>query len=115
METLGFEVPVVLRTLEELEATLTNNPFKNRNLLENEKLHVTFLSKIPTKEATEFLNSYKDETDEVKILSDNIYILCRNGYGNTKFSNTFLEKKMKVKGTTRNFTTLNKIIEMGKP
>lgn len=111
---LGFQVPVILRTLEELEAVAADNPFKNTELLENEKLHVTFLSETPSSEAAEFLTSFKDETDEAMLQGDNVIILCRKGYGSTKFSNTFLEKKLKVEGTTRNFTTLNKIIAMGR-
>lgn len=113
-EALSFEIPVILRTLEELESIIDNNPFKNISLSENEKLHVTFLSEVPSNEAKEFINLYKDEIDEVKLQENNIYILCRKGYGKTKFSNSFLEKKLKVRGTTRNFDTLNKIVEIGR-
>ena len=113
-DTLGFEVPVILKEIEELEAVIGDNPFRNRNLLENEKLHVTFLEREPSSEVADIFNDYKEDKDEIILHGENVYILCRNGYGKTKFSNSFLESKLKVKGTTRNFKTINKIVELGR-
>ena len=113
-ETLGFEVPVILKEIEELEAVICDNPFKNRTLLENEKLHVTFLEREPSSEVADILKDYKEDKDEIILQGENVYILCRNGYGKTKFSNSFLESKLKVNGTTRNFNTINKIVELGR-
>ena len=41
-----------------------------------------------------------------------IYVYCFNGYGNTKLENSFFEKKLKVAASTRNWRTVNKLIEM---
>lgn len=112
--SLGFEVPVILKTIDELEKVIGSNPFKSRNLLENEKLHVTFLSGVPLVEVSENLNSYKDEVDEILIQGNIVYLLCKHGYGKTRFSNNFLEKKLKVIATSRNLDTLKKIVQLGK-
>ncbi|MBV6450165.1 MAG: hypothetical protein MHPDNHAH_00886 [Anaerolineales bacterium] len=37
-----------------------------------------------------------------------------NAYGSGKLSNNYLEKKLGVAATTRNFNTLTKLIEMSK-
>lgn len=111
-EKFNFEVPVILRTLDDLKYAIEENPFKEIKLKENEKLHITFLNEPPKEEAEKSLILYKDEKDIVKFRGNNVYILCRDGYGKTKFSNSFLEKKLKVLATTRNFATLNKIISI---
>jgi len=113
-QTLEFEVPIILKEIEQLEAVICDNPFGNRNLLENEKLHVTFLESEPSSEVADILKDYKEDKDEIILQGENVYILCKNGYGKTKFTNSFLESKLKVKGTTRNFNTINKIVELGR-
>jgi uncharacterized protein (DUF1697 family) len=37
---------------------------------------------------------------------------CPNGYGNTKLSNTAIEKKLSVGATTRNWTTTKTLLAM---
>ena len=39
-------------------------------------------------------------------------MLIRGGYGNTKLSNAMVEKKLKVRGTTRNLETSEKLIAL---
>jgi uncharacterized protein (DUF1697 family) len=41
-----------------------------------------------------------------------VYLYCPNGYGRTKLTNTFWEKKLKVGATTRNWNTVNKLLEL---
>ena len=52
----GFDVQVIILTLKEIEYTLKNNPFIKRKK-ESERLYVTFLSNIPSKENLQKLNS----------------------------------------------------------
>ncbi len=39
-----------------------------------------------------------------------VYILVRDGYGKSRFSNNFVEKKLKVAATTRNLETTRMLI-----
>ncbi len=41
-----------------------------------------------------------------------VYLFCPNGYGNTKLTNTFFEKKLKLQATTRNWKTILELIKM---
>jgi uncharacterized protein (DUF1697 family) len=50
--------------------------------------------------------------DEIRIIDKNAYLLIRNGYGNTKLSNAFIEKKLRAVSTTRNIKTVKKLIEL---
>ena len=50
--------------------------------------------------------------EKFEITDKVIYFYCPIGYGNTKLTNTFFEKKLKVKATTRNFKTTFKLLEL---
>src|SRR5690349_15767045 len=43
----GFDVPVIIRTVEEMQHTISANPFLQQKNIDVEKLHVTFLAEIP--------------------------------------------------------------------
>src|SRR5690242_9735222 len=45
----GFEVPVIIRSVEEIKNTIATNPFLRESNINKEKLHVTFLEKLPDK------------------------------------------------------------------
>ncbi|WP_261132059.1 DUF1697 domain-containing protein [Bacillus sp. Marseille-Q3570] len=113
-EELGFEVPVLIKTLGEWEKAIEQNPYDVEMLDENEKLHVTFLAEEPTTSVVENLMMIESDVDEIRILGGTVYILCRNGYHKTLFSNAFIEKKLGVRATTRNWNSVLKIADMSK-
>jgi uncharacterized protein (DUF1697 family) len=50
--------------------------------------------------------------DEISLAGTEVYILARGGYGKSVFSNTLMEKKLKVRSTTRNLETTMKLLAM---
>ncbi|MCF6136534.1 DUF1697 domain-containing protein [Pseudalkalibacillus berkeleyi] len=113
-EALEFEVPVIVKTAEEWKTAIGANPFDVDLLKEDEKLHVSFLAEKPSTEAVEKLLSVESDIDDFQIEGKTAYIVCRKGYKKTVFSNTFIEKKLKVAATTRNWNSVMKIAEMSK-
>ena len=106
---LGYEVPVIIRSKQELKEIIEKNPFAS----EDEKmLYITFLKESPDKELLSELQGKNVNNDEIRIINKSVYLLIRNGYGNTKLSNTFIEKKLRVVSTTRNIKTVKKLIEL---
>ena len=76
-------------------------------------LYVSFLSGIPDDKAKEQLLLLQTDHEQFRFIDKEVYILLRKGtYGETKFSNTFLEKKLKLHATTRNWATVNKMLEL---
>jgi len=112
LEYYQFEVPVVIRTLETMQKLIAGNAFLQRKGLDEKQLHVTFLSEKPTAANLGKVNTFHYEPDEFFIIEDHIYILCPNGYGRTKLNNNFFESKLKVTATTRNWQTVNKLLEI---
>ena len=109
-----FEVPVIIRTLEEINSSIQVNPFLKRTSLLIEKLHITFLSEEPLKSDWDIIKGLDRSPDEFTRIGKEIYLYCPEGYGITKLSNSFFENKLKVKATTRNWNTVNKLRELAK-
>ncbi|MCM3337494.1 DUF1697 domain-containing protein [Paenibacillus sp. MER TA 81-3] len=108
---LGYEITVVVKTLSELEEVIQHNPFTENEASEG-KLYVSFLSKEPVAEDLTALLSVQNGVDEIRALEREVYILCRQGYGKSQFSNNFIEKKLRMPATTRNWQTVNKLANM---
>ncbi|MCB0731679.1 MAG: DUF1697 domain-containing protein [Ignavibacteriae bacterium] len=108
----NFTVPVQLLTQQKLESIIEQNPFAQKGNCDITKLHVTILNKIPDKKLIENLESIEFGKDEFIIEKDVIYLHIPESYGNTKLNNNFFENKLKVKATTRNWKTTNKLFEL---
>jgi uncharacterized protein (DUF1697 family) len=110
-DTFGFDVPVIVRTVDEMRHIVKHNPFLKNRGQETDTLHVTFLSGQP--ETTDGVPDGKLYAPDSFILSGKeVYLDCPNGYGNTKLNNTFFEKKLRVTATTRNWKTTCTLLEL---
>ncbi len=113
-EVFGFDVPTVVRTPTDLETMLENNPFGKRILEEKDHLYFTLLQTEPSPQNCQVLESKTSEIDEIRVLGQAVYVLCRKGYGESIFSNNFVEKILKISATTRNLATIQKMIHLSK-
>ena len=109
----GFEVPVIVRRVEEMKTVIKNNPFAKDPKNKTERMHVTFLSETPSKELVAATEKLDFSPDYFTIIGKEVYLYTPDGYGITKLSNNFFEKKLKVIATTRNWNTVNKLAELG--
>jgi len=112
--SLDLSVQVLIREAGRLDQIIAANPFPARPGIDAAKLHVTFLAASPSVEAFQFLGSTHDHADEFTPAGSEIYLFCPDGYGRTKFNNTFFEKKLGVTATTRNWNTVRALNELAK-
>lgn len=110
-EIFGFDVSVIVKTKNEFLRIIEDNPFKYED---TNKLHVTFLSDTPSKDPINEMSIVKDESEKFLVFGKEIYLFLPNGYGRTKLSNNFFEKRLKVSATTRNWKTVNKLLDIAK-
>ena len=110
----GITVNAIIRTEYELEMIIKQNPFIKVTGLDIEKLHVTFLSDEVNKKLIPALDVLKDKNERFSVHDKEVFLYCPNGYGRTKLNNTNLEKKLKTTGTTRNWNTTKKLLEIAK-
>lgn len=108
----GFDVPVLVLKLKTLEAIVANNPFAKDNSKDVAHLHVTFLADNPVDFDLDGVLQKKQAGEEIAITTNAVYLYCPNGYGKTKLHNSFLENRLKVKATTRNWKTTKELLKM---
>ncbi len=111
-KVFGFVVPVIVLTAIHLKHIIDNNPFLQDPHKDESFMHVTFLSARPNAYNKEIIESKKQKGEEIRFSDSAIYLYCPNGYGKTKLNNNFLETKLKVPATTRNWKTTNELYKM---
>lgn len=111
-EIFGFDVPVMVFEFDQFKQMLNQNPFVNDSEKEVNHLHVTFLSAIPETERVAKMDEFDYQNDRFQLIDKAVFLYCPNNYGNTKLSNNFLETKLKVKATTRNWKTSQELIRI---
>lgn len=108
---LGYAVPAIVRSLADIKSVIKSNPFDEPKAGEKVKLYVSFLSGIPAPGLNEALEAFSNESEQVKVINREVYLLSES-YGTSRFPNTFIEKKLGVQSTVRNWNTVNKILEL---
>jgi uncharacterized protein (DUF1697 family) len=108
-ETFGFSVPVLIRVADDFQRIIESHPFAQED---SARVLVTFLYEHPDQTKLDDLSTYKDKVDQFALGEQEIFLFCPGGYGKTKLSNTFFEKKLGVIATTRNWKTVNALYAM---
>jgi uncharacterized protein (DUF1697 family) len=109
-----FPVPVFLKTADELERVIRDNPFLKQVAIDDSKLHVTFLSAAAPPSAGKDLAALAEKPEQFHVHGQEIYLYCPNGYGRTRLSNTAIEKKLGLEATTRNWKTATTLLAMAR-
>jgi len=108
-----FHVPVEIRTKSEILKIIKNCPFGSINPIENgTKVLLTFLSSAPSKTNISKIQEYVKLPEKLMVVGKEVYLYCPNGYGKSKLSNNFIENKLGVDATTRNWKSLLKLYEL---
>lgn len=112
LQDFGYHVPCLVLHSDDLYVIVNQNPLLRDPLNKLSYFHVTFLSKAPEiKDLTPIMD--KKLPDEAAVLMGRtIYLYCPYGYGKTKLTNNFIEAKLKVSATTRNWKTLQALLQM---
>lgn len=111
IDKYGFEVSVFVKATKEFEAVNALYPFSEIYDLNPKKTFVTLLNETPSERNIRVLQSIDLLPDEYLIFDKVIFWYCVDSY-TSKLSNNFFENKLKVVGTTRNWTTMNKLAEI---
>ena len=109
----GFHVPVAIRTNHEIGNIIRLCPFGTVDLVEEgTKVLVTFLSSEPSEAKISAIQNYVVAPEDLVVRGREVYLYCPNGYGRSKLTTTFLERKLEVKATTRNWKSVHKLYEL---
>jgi uncharacterized protein (DUF1697 family) len=110
----GLEVAVGVRTSAQMTAALEGNPFVGRPSIDPKFLHATFLVRSSGKGSLEGVSMPFAKGEAALLLGDIVYVYCPSGYGNSKINNTFFERKLSERATTRNWQTVTALERMAR-
>lgn len=114
IQSYGFVVAAIMRTEEEWRSVLSSNPFLAQKEEEIDRLYVTFLANSPAETAIKKIKRPEGIHDRFAIQGKEIYLYCPNGYGTTKLSTAFFEKKLNITATTRSWKTVTALEEIAR-
>lgn len=108
-QSLGADITVITRTPSQIQRTLQRSPFPQTD---SARLYFSMLASQPAPDLLEALQAINFAPDEVKVLDDAIYTRYATQLSDSRFTNNFFERKLKVAATTRNFNTMTRLAEL---
>ncbi|MEU7588539.1 DUF1697 domain-containing protein [Micromonospora sp. NPDC049230] len=111
-DELAVPVPVLVRSGRELAAVAGGNPYADRED-DPTRVLVAFLATEPTKSAVDALSVPGGENVSFTVTGREVFLhFVDGGYGRSKFTNAYLEKKLGVVATTRNWKSVRALAEL---
>lgn len=111
-DVFKFDVPVVVKTREEIVNILEGSPYKKIEDLEANKIYYAVLKNTPEQPNVDLLDQNNYPNELFTITKDCVYLNCLNGAGKAKLTNNVIERKIKVQATSRNHRTMLKLLEL---
>ncbi|MDO5665819.1 MAG: DUF1697 domain-containing protein [Bacteroidia bacterium] len=109
-ENIGADLKIIVKTPAEIKTVLDENPFGEG--YDISRVFFTLFNDIPDENLVKNLQEQDFGNDKFVITSNAIYLFIPGSAAETKLNNNFLERKLKIDATTRNFNTLSKMIEL---
>lgn len=111
-KVFGHDVPAVVISKEDLESCFKNNPYFKEKDIDTKKLYVAFVSISLKKENINDLKISQVKPDEASIDGNKIFIKYAVGAGKTRLEGKYIEKKLNVTATIRNWNTVTTLLKM---
>ncbi|MBD0823812.1 DUF1697 domain-containing protein [Aestuariibaculum marinum] len=109
LKQFGFDVSVLVKTLEDFQAVFEASPFSEEAL---KKSYFMLLFDKPKLELAEQIMQLSTSEEQFTITENCVYFYSANGYGKTKFNNNFFERKLNIIATARNYNTMVKLLSL---
>ena len=107
----GKEIPVMIRPQSAIQEIVENNPFQGA-FESHKQMHVLFMkAKMPADKAAQ-LKAAETDAEKFEIIDREIYALLKNGVADSLLGTGFIDKKLKIGTTGRNWRTVQKLSEL---
>lgn len=110
-KSAGFDIPVILRRIEELRKINESNPFGKYSSDPDVKRYVLFLSSVPESYPAIPFTSPNKDTEVIAVEREGVFIICRKINGRYGFPNSRLDKLFGGISTSRNWNTILKLLD----
>ncbi len=111
-KVFGHDVPIIVIGKTDLEACFNNNTFLKEKEVDSKKLYVAFVSKELRSENINDLKISQFKPDEARIDGTRIFIKYDIGAGKTRLDQKYIEKKLNLTATIRNWNTVTQLLKM---
>jgi uncharacterized protein (DUF1697 family) len=111
-KVFGHDVPVVMIGKQDLEACFKNNSYLKEKDADLKKIYVAFISTTLKSESINELKISQFKPDVATIDESRIYIKYAVGAGKTRLDQKYIEKKLNVTATIRNWNTVTQLLKM---
>lgn len=109
-ENIGADLKIIVKTPAEIKKVLDENPFGEG--YDISRVFFTLFNDIPDENLVKNLQEQDFGNDKFVFTSHAIYLFIPGSAAETKLNNNFLERKLKIDATTRNFNTLSKLVAL---
>lgn len=111
LENIGADLKIIVKTPAQIQTVLAENPFGEG--YDRSRVFFTLFNRVPDEALVAALQTQDFEEDLFKITPHAIYLYVPGSFAKTRLNNNFLERKLRIGATTRNFNTLSKLLELG--
>jgi len=110
----GYDIEVFVRDINTVKNILRDTPFPGIVPDKIIKIYITFLNEIPSEEKKNAIESMSYDAEKFIIRGEEVYMLINKERLGPKplYSTNFVEKKLGLKGTSRDWGTLTKLINI---
>ena len=108
-EHIGADITVIARTSSQLNSVLQHNPFAQDDL---SRVYFSLLASTPESSLTQAMQEMDTAPDRIRIVGDTLYTLYATRLSDSRYTNNYFERKLKVAATTRNFNTLSRLVAL---
>ena len=108
----GLAIPVLVLSAKDIEGIALKNPLWPGSGGEGSHFHATFLFEPVTKKTFDALKLPAAEGEKAVLGKGAVFLHCPHGYGRTKLNNTYFEKALGVKATTRNWKSVMALCDL---
>jgi|SRR5689334_7027941 len=109
---LGYRVPIIVRSISELQQLIAFNPFKKFSRSKEMMLLVVFLAENPDRKPTLPFVSITENVEILSVADSVAFCLARRKKsGWFGFPNGVVEKAFKVVATTRQWSTVQNVVK----
>jgi uncharacterized protein (DUF1697 family) len=114
LRAFEMDVSVALKSAAQMSAAFAGNPLASRPGVDPKFLYATFLIRPDPGASLDAVTLPLGKGEVAVHLGDVVYLYCPNGFGDTRINNTFFERKLRVRATTRNWNTVTALERMAR-
>ena len=108
-QRLGLKTAFFVRTVDDMNAVVADNPFPREAKEDPGHLVVGFLKDAPDRAAVTALQKAIVGREVVRAVGRHAYVVYPDGIGRSKLTSALVEKKLGTRGTGRNWNTVLKL------